>query len=163
MLLSDGAWEHGAGKQGEGGGISGESGGNRALPYDVQGVPEPGFVVKSVVKRRNIFTAGGTDDYNEIDLSYPHCYEDVAGAFMREREDKNMDIKEQIKKAVERISKDKDLQEKFQKDPIKAVEGILGVDLPEDVINQVVQGVKAKLTADNVSGAVDALKGFLKK
>ena len=82
---------------------------------------------------------------------------------MREREDKNMDIKEQIKKAVERISKDKDLQEKFQKDPIKAVEGILGVDLPEDVINQVVLGVKAKLTADNVSGAVDALKGFLKK
>lgn len=82
---------------------------------------------------------------------------------MREREDKNMDIKEQVKKAVERISKDKDLQEKFQKDPIKAVEGILGVDLPEDVINQVVQGVKAKLTADNVSGAVDAVKGFLKK
>ena len=82
---------------------------------------------------------------------------------MREREDKGMDIKEQIKKAVERISKDKDLQEKFQKDPIKAVEGILGVDLPEDVINQVVQWVMAKLTADNVSGAVDALKGFLKK
>ena len=48
---------------------------------------------------------------------------------MREREDKGMDIKEQIKKAVERISKDKDLQEKFQKDPIKAVEGILGVEI----------------------------------
>ena len=83
--------------------------------------------------------------------------------FLREGEDKRMDIKEQIKKAVDSISKDKSLQEKFQKDPVKALEGILGVDLPDDVINQVVQGVKAKLTADNVSGAVDALKGFLKK
>lgn len=74
-----------------------------------------------------------------------------------------MDIKEQIKKAVDSISKDKNLQEKFQKDPVKALEGILGVDLPDDVINQVVEGVKAKLTADSVSGAVDALKGFFKK
>ena len=31
-----------------------------------------------------------------------------------------MDIKEQIKKVVDRISKDKDFQEKFQKDPVKA-------------------------------------------
>lgn len=74
-----------------------------------------------------------------------------------------MDIKEQIKKAVDRISGDKKLQEQFQKEPVKALESVLGVDLPDDVVNQVVQGVKAKLTADNVSGAVDALKGFLKK
>lgn len=46
---------------------------------------------------------------------------------------------------------------------MKALESVLGVDLPDDVVNQVIQGVKAKLTADNVSGAVDALKGFLKK
>ncbi len=69
-----------------------------------------------------------------------------------------MDIKEQIKKAVESISKDKKLQEQFQKEPVKALESILGVDLPDDVINQVIQGVKAKLTVDNVSDAVDALK-----
>ena len=69
-----------------------------------------------------------------------------------------MDVKEQIKKVVDRITKDENLQEQFQKEP----EGILGVDLPDDVINQVVQGVKAKLTADKVSDTVDALKGFLK-
>lgn len=74
-----------------------------------------------------------------------------------------MDIKEQIKKAVDSISGDKKLQEQFQKEPVKALESVLGVDLPDDVVNQVIQGVKAKLTADNVSGAVDALKGFLKK
>ncbi len=74
-----------------------------------------------------------------------------------------MDIKEQIKKAVESISKDKKLQEQFQKEPVKALESILGVDLPDDVINQVIQGVKAKLAVDNVSDAVDALKGLFSK
>ena len=74
-----------------------------------------------------------------------------------------MDVKEQIKIAVEKITKDGKLQEQFQKEPVKALEGILGVDLPDDVINQVIQGVKAKLTADTVSDTVNALKGFIKK
>lgn len=69
-----------------------------------------------------------------------------------------MDVKEQIMKAVDKISKDKNLQEQFQKDPVKALEGVLGVDLPDDVVNQVIDGVKAKLTLDKVSGAVDSLK-----
>ncbi len=74
-----------------------------------------------------------------------------------------MDVKEQITKAVEKITKDKDLQEQFQKEPVKALESVLGVDLPDEVVEQVIQGVKAKLTVDKVSGAVDALKGFIKK
>lgn len=74
-----------------------------------------------------------------------------------------MDVKEQIKKAVDKITKDKNLQEQFQKEPVKALESVLGVDLPDDVINQVVESVKAKLTVDKVSDTVDALKGFLKK
>lgn len=74
-----------------------------------------------------------------------------------------MDIKEQIKKAVDSISRDKKLQEQFQKEPVKALESVLGVDLPDDVINQVIQGVKAKLTAESVSGAVDSLKGLFNK
>ena len=69
-----------------------------------------------------------------------------------------MDIKEQISAAVEKISKDKDLREQFQKEPVKALESVLGVDLPDDVVNQVVQGVKAKLAADKFTGAVDSIK-----
>lgn len=69
-----------------------------------------------------------------------------------------MDVKEQIKKAVEKITKDEKLKEQFKKEPVKALESILGVDLPDDIVNQVVQGVKAKLTADKASDAVDALK-----
>lgn len=74
-----------------------------------------------------------------------------------------MDVKEQIKTAVDRITKDKKLQEQFQKEPVKALESVLGVDLPDDMINQVIDGVKAKLTVDKVSDSVDALKDLFRK
>ena len=69
-----------------------------------------------------------------------------------------MDVKEQIKKAVEKISKDKGLQEQFKREPVKALENVLGVDLPDEIIDQVVQGVKAKLTAEKASEALGKLK-----
>lgn len=74
-----------------------------------------------------------------------------------------MDIKEQVTKAVEKITKDKKLQEQFQKEPVKALENVLGVDLPDEIVDQVIKGVKAKLTTDKVSDAVDSLKGLLNK
>ena len=69
-----------------------------------------------------------------------------------------MDIKAQITTAVEKISKDQALQEQFKKDPVKAVEQVLGVDLPDDVLNKVVDGVKAKLSYDKAADVVDSLK-----
>nr|WP_325194638.1 hypothetical protein [uncultured Oscillibacter sp.] len=69
-----------------------------------------------------------------------------------------MDIKEQIEKIVEKVQKDDALQAQFKKDPIKAVEKILGVDLPDDVIEKIVAGVKAKISVDKVSDVADALK-----
>ena len=69
-----------------------------------------------------------------------------------------MDINEQIEKIANKIQKDSALQSQFKKDPIKAVEKLLGVDLPDDVIEKVVAGVKTKLSLDDLSDAVDALK-----
>ena len=69
-----------------------------------------------------------------------------------------MDIKEQIKKMVEKSTSDKEVQEQFQKEPVKALESVLGVDLPDEMIEQVIQGVKAKLTADKLSDAASAIK-----
>ena len=69
-----------------------------------------------------------------------------------------MDIKAEIKRLVEEISQDKELQTQFKKDPIKAVEKLLGVDLPDDVIEKIADGIKAKLTADKVGDALGALK-----
>lgn len=74
-----------------------------------------------------------------------------------------MDVKEQIAKAVDKITKDKQLQEQFRKDPVKALESVPGIDLPDDFIEQVVKDVKAKLTADKLSDSADALKGLFKK
>ena len=45
-----------------------------------------------------------------------------------------MDIKAQIESIAEKIRKDKSLQAEFKKDPVKAVEKMLGVDLPDEVI-----------------------------
>jgi len=69
-----------------------------------------------------------------------------------------MDIKGQISEMVEKITKDKDLREQFQKDPVKAVEKVLGVDLPDDLVEKIVAGVKGKMTADKLSDAAGLLK-----
>ena len=69
-----------------------------------------------------------------------------------------MDIKEKIQEVVEKLTKDKDLQEQFKKDPVKTLEKVLGVDLPDDMVEKVVQGVQAKMTTDKLSDAFDGLK-----
>ena len=74
-----------------------------------------------------------------------------------------MDIKAKIEELVEKIASDKALQAQFKEDPISAVEKLLGVDLPNDVIEKIVDGVKAKLTVDKLSDAAGALKGLFGK
>lgn len=69
-----------------------------------------------------------------------------------------MDIKEQIKSVVAKVQKDPALLKKFQTEPVKAIEEVLGVDLPDEIIEKVVVGVKAKMTADTASDTMDALK-----
>ncbi len=73
-----------------------------------------------------------------------------------------MDIKEQIGKIVEEVSKNPDIKEQFEKEPVKVIEKVIGVDMPDDVVMKIVDGVKAKLTMDGVSKAAGALKGIFK-
>ena len=69
-----------------------------------------------------------------------------------------MDIKTKITETIEKITSDKQLMAKFKEDPIKAIEEVLGVDLPDDVVEKIIDGVKAKLALDNLSGAASLLK-----
>lgn len=69
-----------------------------------------------------------------------------------------MDIKEKITETVEKITKDDKLQEQFKKDPIKTVEKVVGVDIPDDVVEKIVEGVKGKIKVDNISDALGSLK-----
>ena len=74
-----------------------------------------------------------------------------------------MDIKAKINELVEKIKNDDDLMEKFKSDPVSAVEELIGVDLPNDQIEKIVDGIKAKLAADGVSGVVGKLGGLFGK
>ena len=71
-----------------------------------------------------------------------------------------MDIKEQISKIMEEISKNPNIKEQFGKEPVKVIEKIIGVDLPDDMIMKIIDGVKAKLTIDDVSKVADVIKGI---
>lgn len=70
-----------------------------------------------------------------------------------------MNIKEKIEELVEKIKSDKSLGDKFQKNPVGTVEGLLGVDLPNDQIEKIVEGIKAKISLDKIGGALGGLFG----
>lgn len=68
-------------------------------------------------------------------------------------------IKEKIEEIVNKVKNDPDFAKKFQEEPIKALEGVLGVDLPDDKINEIIAAVKAKIKLDD-SNILGKLKGF---
>ena len=68
-----------------------------------------------------------------------------------------MDIKGKIDEIVNKVKNDSEFKGKFTSDPIKAVEEVIGVDLPDDQIKGIVDGVKAKL---NLGGVADKLGGL---
>ncbi len=70
-----------------------------------------------------------------------------------------MDIKAKIEELVEKFKSDPGFAEKFRSDPIQAVEGVLGVDLPDDQIKAVADGIKAKVSVDSVKNALGGLFG----
>ena len=70
-----------------------------------------------------------------------------------------IDIKEKIEDLVEKIQKNPAMLKKFKTDPVKVVEELVGIDLPDEMIEKVVDGVKAKLTMDKVGDALGALFG----
>ena len=72
-----------------------------------------------------------------------------------------IDIKAKVTELVNKISTDEALQKEFKSDPVKAIESLIGVDLPDDSVGRIVDGVKAKLAAGGVKGAVDKLKNLL--
>lgn len=77
-----------------------------------------------------------------------------------------MDIKAKIEEIVEKVKSDPSFASDFKTNPIKAVENVLGVDLPDDQIQKIIDGVKAKVSFDDISdklGGLGNLLGGLKK
>ena len=71
-----------------------------------------------------------------------------------------MDIKQKVEELVEKIQSDKTILAKFQTDPVSTVEGLIGIDLPNDQIEKVVDLVKAKIDMDKLGDAIGALGGL---
>ena len=70
-----------------------------------------------------------------------------------------MDIKAKIDEIVNKIKSDKKLGEKFAKDPISVVEELLGIDLPNDQLQGIVDAVKAKINLDSIGNMFGGLFG----
>lgn len=68
-------------------------------------------------------------------------------------------LKEKIEEVVEKVKNDPSFETKFKTEPVKALEEVIGVDLPDDKINEMVTAVTAKINLDN-SGILGKLKGL---
>ena len=74
-----------------------------------------------------------------------------------------MDIREKIEAIVEKVKKNPALLKKFNTEPVKVVEELVGIDLLDELIEKVVDGIKAKLTMDKMGDALGALGGLFGK
>ncbi|MBQ5754774.1 MAG: hypothetical protein IIV90_03805 [Oscillospiraceae bacterium] len=71
------------------------------------------------------------------------------------------DIKEKVEQLAKKILTSDELKKSFAKDPVKTIEKLLGIDLPDDLMEKVVTGVKAKVGLEqvmNLAGGLDGLK-----
>jgi len=68
-----------------------------------------------------------------------------------------MDIKATIEKTVKKLMDDPKLLKKFEKEPVKVIEELIGVDLPDDLVEKLIDGIKVKLAAAKVGDALEGL------
>ena len=68
-----------------------------------------------------------------------------------------MDIKAKIEEIVKKLMADKSLMARFERSPASVIEEYIGVDLPNDQIDKVVDGIKAKIKLDQVGNALGGI------
>ena len=66
-------------------------------------------------------------------------------------------IQQKAEELIAKLRADDKLLEKFNRNPAGVLEEYLGVDVPDDQVNALVQTVKAKLTADKLGSALGGL------
>lgn len=69
-------------------------------------------------------------------------------------------IKDIIDGLVDKIKDNKDLMEKFKDEPVKVIEELLHIDLPDEMLDKVVDGVKAKINLDQIGDMLEGFGGF---
>ena len=71
-----------------------------------------------------------------------------------------MDVRAKAEEIVGKIKSDKNMAAKFKTNPVETIEGLIGVDLPDEITQKVVDLVKTKLTADQLGDIVGKLGGL---
>ena len=79
-----------------------------------------------------------------------------------------MDIQKIIEEVVSKLKLDPQLVAAFVADPVKTLEKTFNIDLPDDQINAVIEGIKgkidlSKLDVGQAAGLLDKIKGILGK
>ena len=77
--------------------------------------------------------------------------------------DDGFDIKELAEKAVDTIKGDDNLLESFKTNPIKVVEKVLKIDLPDEILEKIVEIVKTKINIDDAKEALGKIAGLFGK
>ena len=70
----------------------------------------------------------------------------------------SIDIKAKIEELAAKLQKDPALLQRFQSDPVKTLEQLAGVDLPDEQLQPLVAGVKARLAASGLGDKLGGLK-----
>lgn len=73
------------------------------------------------------------------------------------------DIKDKAEEIFKKIKANKNLKADFEKDPVKTIEGIIGVDLPDAIILKLIDAVKDKIKPENISGIASKIGEILDK
>ena len=112
--------------------------------------------------RKFYLDTGRENTYIYGSLYRPNSYDvKKEGIIMSE----NLNIEELKAKAetlIKSISGDKDLLASFTKDPIGTLEKKLGIDLPDEQINQLISMIKAKLGDAGTKTLLQKILGFFK-
>ena len=74
-----------------------------------------------------------------------------------------MDIKKMIEEAVEKFRKNPELLSKLDDEPVAVLEKVLGMDLPDELVEQLIEGIKAKLALEKVGDVLGGLGSLFGK
>ncbi len=73
----------------------------------------------------------------------------------------DIDIGKIARELLEKITKDEALQKEFLENPVGTLEKKLGVDLPDEKINAVIDAIKAKLNLGKIGSVVDSVENVI--
>lgn len=54
-------------------------------------------------------------------------------------------LKDKINDVLDKVKNDEDFLKKFKENPITAIEEVMGIDLPDDKIEEIIKTVKEKI------------------